>query len=40
MGLPGGQCAVKKGALWWLRYRERAGHAETVIVTVQTPEML
>jgi phosphohistidine phosphatase len=33
-------CAVKKGAVWWLRTRERNGHLETVVVTVQTPEYL
>jgi phosphohistidine phosphatase len=33
-------CAVKKGAVWWLRARERAGQFETVLVTVQTPEYL
>lgn len=40
MGMPGGECSVKKGAVWWLRHRERAAQGETVIVTVQTPEML
>ncbi len=34
------QCAVKKGAVWWLRTRERNGQSETVVVTVQTPEYL
>jgi phosphohistidine phosphatase len=33
-------CAVKKGALWWLRYREREDGAQTVVVTVQSPELL
>jgi phosphohistidine phosphatase len=33
-------CAVKKGAVWWLRSRERNGQMETVVVTVQTPEYL
>jgi phosphohistidine phosphatase len=33
-------CAVKKGAVWWLRTRERNGQLETVVVTVQTPEYL
>jgi phosphohistidine phosphatase len=40
MGLVAAHCAVKKGAVWWLRTRERAGQIETVIVTVQTPEYL
>ena len=33
-------CPMKKGALWWLRQRERNGVMQTVIVTVQTPELL
>jgi len=33
-------CSVKKGALWWLRYRERGSVGQTVVVTVQTPELL
>jgi phosphohistidine phosphatase len=33
-------CSVKKGAVWWLRHRERAGTSQTVVVTVQTPELI
>ncbi|MDO8906051.1 histidine phosphatase family protein [Hydrogenophaga sp.] len=33
-------CSVKKGALWWLRHRERGNVSQTVVVTVQTPELL
>lgn len=40
LGLPEQEIAVKKGAIWWLRCRERAGVYETVVVTVQTPERL
>ncbi len=40
LGLQETDCAVKKGALWWLRYREREGGAHTVVVTVQSPELL
>ena len=40
MGLTEDDCAVKKGALWWLRHRERAGASQTVVVTVQTPELI
>jgi phosphohistidine phosphatase len=40
MGFTEDDCSVKKGALWWLRHRERNGSSETVVVTVQTPEML
>lgn len=40
LGLNANECAVKKGAVWWLRHRERETHAETVVVTVQSPELL
>ena len=33
-------CSIRKGSVWWLRQRERDGYAQTVIVTVQTPELL
>ena len=32
--------AVRKGAVWWLRHRQRDGEGQTVLVSVQTPEML
>ena len=40
LGLKESECAVKKGALWWLRNRERVGSSQTVVVTVQSPEVL
>jgi phosphohistidine phosphatase len=40
LGLPAQEVNLRKGAVWWLRYRERAGVGETVVVTVQTPELL
>ena len=40
LGLKDEDCAVKKGAVWWLRHREREGHSQTVVVTVQSPEVL
>ncbi|WP_342131471.1 SixA phosphatase family protein [Hydrogenophaga sp. OTU3427] len=40
LGLSETECAVRKGALWWLRRRERDGVPQTVVVTVQTPELL
>ena len=33
-------CAIRKGAIWWLRTRERDGHQQTVVVAVQSPDML
>ena len=40
LGLSDSDCAVKKGAVWWLRHREREAGAQTVVVTVQSPEVL
>jgi phosphohistidine phosphatase len=40
LGLQEGNCAVKKGAVWWLRTRQRESQQQTVLVTVQTPEYL
>ncbi len=40
LGLTEEDCSVKKGALWWLRHRERGSVSQTVVVTVQTPELL
>ncbi len=40
LGLNTSDCVVKRGALWWLRYRERETADKTVVVTVQSPEVL
>ena len=40
LGLQASDCAVRRGAVWWLRTRERDGHGQTVVVTVQSPEVL
>ena len=40
LALKEAECAVKKGALWWLRNRDRDGQSQTVVVTVQSPELL
>lgn len=40
LGLSASECAVKKGAVWWLRTREREALTQTVVVTVQSPELL
>jgi phosphohistidine phosphatase len=40
IGLPEEECAVRKGAIWWLRHRQREGQAQTVVLTVQSPELL
>lgn len=38
IGLKESDCAIKKGAVWWLRTRTRDEYPETVIVTVQNPD--
>jgi phosphohistidine phosphatase len=40
LGLNANDCAVKKGAVWWLRNRERESMTQTVVVTVQAPEIV
>ena len=33
-----GNCAIRKGAVWWLRTRERDGAGQTVVWAVQSAE--
>ena len=40
LGLNANDCVVKKGAVWWLRNRERESMTQTVVVTVQAPEIV
>jgi phosphohistidine phosphatase len=40
LGLKEEDCSIRKGAVWWLRQREKYGRVQTVILTVQTPELL
>ncbi len=40
LGVPQGELSVRKGAVWWLRSRVRDGVTQTVVVSVQTPELL
>lgn len=40
LGIEAGECPVRKGAVWWLRGRMRAGSLQTVVLAVQVPEML
>jgi len=40
LGFAQEECSFKKGAVWWLRHRERGSSAQTVVVTVQTPELI
>ena len=40
IGLSVSECSVKKGAVWWLRHRERDEVGHTAVVTVQSPELI
>jgi phosphohistidine phosphatase len=40
IGLSMQDCTVRKGAVWWLRSRLRDGVRQTVVVTVQNPDLL
>ena len=40
LGLSARECAVRRGAVWWLRSRERDALLQTVVVTVQSPDVL
>lgn len=40
LGMQVPDVSVKKGSVWWLRYRARDGVGQTVVVTVQTVDML
>jgi phosphohistidine phosphatase len=40
LGIPEGECPVRKGSAWWLRAREREGGTECVVVAVQSPDVL
>lgn len=40
LGMQSSDCAVRKGSVWWLRSREREGQRQTVLVTVQSVDML
>lgn len=34
------ECAVRKGAVWWLRQRQRLDESQTVLMAVQSPEFI
>ena len=40
LGMGSQPCAIRKGAVWWLRGRQREGQDQTVILSVTTPEKL
>lgn len=34
------ECAIRKGAVWWLRHRQRPEGAHTLLLVVQSPDFL
>lgn len=38
--MPDTACAIRKGAVWWLRRRIREGQDQTVLLAVTSPERL
>ncbi|MDP4922542.1 MAG: phosphohistidine phosphatase SixA [Limnohabitans sp.] len=40
LGMPEPACAIRKGAVWWLRHRVREAQAQTVLLAVTCPERL
>ncbi len=40
LAIHGSECSVKKGAVWWLRHRQRDGNSQTTLVAVQSPDVL
>lgn len=40
LGMKDADCSVKKGAIWWLRLRERDALEQTTVVAVLSPDLL
>jgi phosphohistidine phosphatase len=40
LGMDEEVCAVRKGAVWWMRTRIRDGRPQTVLLTVACPELI
>lgn len=40
LGLQSEECTVRKGAVWWLRFREREEAGQALLVAVQSPDLL
>ncbi|MDF1483807.1 histidine phosphatase family protein [Ramlibacter sp. H39-3-26] len=40
LGMQTPECAVRKGAVWWLRQRQRNEDIQTLLVAVQSPDLL
>ncbi|ODU57507.1 MAG: histidine phosphatase family protein [Comamonadaceae bacterium SCN 68-20] len=40
LGMGEGECAIRKGAVWWLRQRQRLEQSQTVLMAVMAPDFL
>ena len=40
LGMQTQECSMRKGAVWWLRRRQRQESVETILLAVQSPDHL
>ena len=40
LGMRAQECSMRKGAVWWLRHRQRQESVETILLAVQSPDHL
>ena len=40
LGMGAGECSIRKGAVWWLRQRQRLEVSQTVLMAVMAPDFL
>lgn len=40
LGMPEPACTIRKGAVWWVRRRNREGHGQTVLQAVLCPDRI
>jgi phosphohistidine phosphatase len=40
LGMDAADCSIRKGAVWWLRQRQRMDHSQTVLMAVLAPDFL
>jgi phosphohistidine phosphatase len=40
LGISSEEFTIRKGAVWWLRQRQREGTDQTTVLTVQSPDLL
>ena len=40
LGVEAPELVIKKGAVWWLRQRSREQGVQTLVLTVQSPDIL